>query len=200
MDLLIATTNKGKLREYQALLADLPVRLLTPLDVGLADFDVEETADTFVGNAALKAAAYAQASKLPALADDSGLAVDALDGMPGVYSARYAEDEAARIRKLLSVLDNVPDDKRTARFVCVVALALPGKDEIITAEGIVEGHIAREVCAGQHGFGYDPVFIPQGFTDCLAALPMEQKNQLSHRGKALRNLRPALTNIIEKSV
>jgi XTP/dITP diphosphohydrolase len=191
-ELLIATSNQGKLREYAALLAELPVTLLTPGDIGLAAFDVEETAETFEGNAILKAEAYAAASGRLALADDSGLAVDALGGLPGVYSARYAEDDAARIDKLLRELADVPDEARTARFACVVALAQPTDAAVITARGTVEGRIAHQRCEGEHGFGYDPIFIPDGYTECLAALPLAAKNLLSHRGNAIRALLPTL--------
>jgi XTP/dITP diphosphohydrolase len=199
MDLLIATQNKGKLREYQGMLAGLPVNVLTPADVGLNSFDVEETADTYVGNAELKARAFAGASHRIALADDSGVDVDALDGRPGVFSARYAPTPAARIEKLLGELDGVPDAERTARFVCVVALVQPGVDEVITAVGSVEGRIAAEVCDGEHGFGYDPIFIPDGYAVCMADLPPDVKNRLSHRGRALHNLLPQLRAIIQKN-
>lgn len=195
MQLLIATQNAGKLREYREMLGSSHFELVTPGDIGLADFDVEETADTFTGNAKLKATAYAARSGLPALADDSGLAVDALDGAPGVYSARYAATPEARIAKLLNALAAIPDADRSAQFVCVVALAQPEHDDIHTATGVVAGTILHEPCDGDNGFGYDPIFQPVDQSVCFAALPPAEKNRLSHRGRALRNLMPLLEQV-----
>jgi XTP/dITP diphosphohydrolase len=200
MDLLVGTTNPGKLREYNVMLATLPLNVLSLRDVGLDALDVDETADTFAGNAEHKAQVYAQASGLYALADDSGLSVDALGGKPGVYSHRYAGPDANdedRYRKLLGELEAVPDEARTARFVCVIALANPLTLDTVTTTGTVEGRIAR--APGDHlgGFGYDPVFIPDGYEAVFSALPMEVKNSLSHRGNALRQMLPILQQIAQ---
>lgn len=182
--LLIATHNPGKIREYQTLLADLPLTVTSLRAEGI-EHDVEETGATFTENAVLKAQAYAQLSGLWTWADDSGLEVDALDGRPGVYSARYAGPDATdqdRYQKLLGELSQLPDRPRTARFRCVVAIALPNR-EIHTIDDTIEGVISAQP-SGEHGFGYDPVFfIPElGLT--MAELPADQKNRISHRGKA----------------
>src|SRR5579871_1929075 len=172
-NLLLASTNAGKLKELRELTAGLPVNWLSPADVGLADMDVEETGTTFEENALLKARAYSAASKLPTLADDSGLVVDALDGAPGVYSARYAPTVEERNVKLLKAVEGVTRDSRTARFVSVLAFVVPGEITVI-AEGRVEGHIA-DGPRGTNGFGYDPIFLlDDGRT--MAELRSEEKN------------------------
>ncbi|MEX1018312.1 MAG: RdgB/HAM1 family non-canonical purine NTP pyrophosphatase [Litorilinea sp.] len=182
--LLIATHNPGKVREYRALLADLPLTLLSLDEAGITE-DLEETGDTFTANAVLKAEGYAARSGLWTWADDSGLEVDALDGRPGVYSARFGGpglDDAARYRYLLEQLQAVPDRPRTARFRCVVALALP-PHAIQTAQGVLDGEIT-DTPQGSHGFGYDPIFyLPaQGITLAQAAPAL--KNKISHRAQA----------------
>ncbi len=192
MDLLLGTHNKGKLREYKALLAEASVNLLMLDDVGLSAFDVEETGNTFEANAALKAQAYANASRLPAMADDTGLEVDALGGRPGVYSARYGSSDRERCEKLLAELANVPDDERTARFVCVIAVAQPQTDKLLTVRGTVEGRISQAIGGGNEGFGYDAVFIPDGYDVTWSAIPLAEKNRISHRGVAARKLIPLL--------
>jgi XTP/dITP diphosphohydrolase len=187
--LLIATTNPGKITEIREVLADLPVTCVALGDVGLGDMDVEETGDTFIANALLKAHAYSKASGLPTLADDSGISVDALDGAPGVYSARYGSNAEARNAKLLKVLTDISHQQRTARFVSVIALIT--RDGItVTAEGSVEGWVAPEA-RGTNGFGYDPVFLlADGRT--MAELPPGEKNGISHRGRALAKIHPIL--------
>ncbi|MBL8133213.1 MAG: RdgB/HAM1 family non-canonical purine NTP pyrophosphatase [Anaerolineae bacterium] len=191
-DLLIGTSNPGKLREYGEMLAALPLRLISLREVGLASFDLEEPYETFAENAIHKAQTFARLSGLPALADDSGLAVDALGGRPGVYSARYAPgSDADRYTKLLGELEGVPEAARTARFVCVIAAVKPD-GAVISAEGTVEGRIAFAPGEVINGFGYDAVFIPQGFEIVFSALPPAEKNRLSHRGIALQRLMPAL--------
>lgn len=194
--LLVATQNRGKLREYQRLLTEYT--LLTTVDAGLGDFDVEETGATFAENAILKARAYMQASGLITLADDSGLAVDALDGRPGVYSARYGGpglDDAGRRAKLLADLRDVPDDRRTARFMCVVAVARPGVDEVLQVEGRVEGRILHTE-RGTGGFGYDALFQPDGHAQTFGELAAEVKDGLSHRGRAVTALKPLLDDLL----
>ena len=196
--LLIGTSNPGKLREYAVLLADLPVRLLSLRDVGLESMDVEEPFETFEENAAQKAKVYAKASGLLALADDTGLAVDALGGRPGVYSARYGgPTDRDRYLKLLGEMEGVPDDQRTARFVCVCAAADPTGERLESARGTVEGQIARAPGEGTEGFGYDAVFVPDGYNVVLSAVPMADKNSISHRGNAARALIPALRRMLE---
>jgi XTP/dITP diphosphohydrolase len=188
-NLLVASTNPGKLQELREMMADLPIKWLSLADMGLDQMDVEETGDTFEANALIKARAYCAASGLPTLADDSGIVVDALNGEPGIHSARYAPTSEERNVKLLQMLEGVPDERRTARFVCVVALVTP--DQItVTAEGRVEGHVGTEP-RGTNGFGYDPIFVlDNGLT--TAELAPAEKNAISHRGRALAQIHPIL--------
>jgi XTP/dITP diphosphohydrolase len=195
MDLLIGTTNKGKLREYKALLAEAPVKLLMLEDVGLSAFDVEENGDTIEANAIIKARAYANAGGLAALGDDTGLEVDALGGRPGVHSARYGSSDRERCEKLLGELGHVPDEKRTARFACVLAIAFPQQENLMTVRGVVEGRIAWSMGGGSEGFGYDSVFIPDGYDITWSAIPLAEKNRISHRGEAAKQLLPLLKNL-----
>ena len=190
--LLIATHNPGKIEEYEELLAGLPLELTYPAQEGL-DIEVAETGASFAENARLKAAAYARASGLVALADDSGLEVDALGGEPGIHSARYAGTGASdkeRYRLLLEKLREVPWEERTARFRCVIAVATPG-GQVHTAEGTCEGIIAFAP-KGEHGFGYDPVFYLQEYGKTMADLPPETKNKISHRARAVQRAREIL--------
>lgn len=195
MKLLLATGNAGKLREIVALLQDLPLELVTPAMLGISH-DVPELGDTYAENAALKAQAYAQKSNLLTLADDSGLEVDALDGAPGLHSARFspipAASDADRRALLLHKLQDHPRPW-TARFRCVVALAAPG-DAIHFAEGICPGEIIP-VERGQFGFGYDPIFLVGETGRTMAELPMDEKNQLSHRALAIQAIRPLLIEL-----
>ena len=193
--LLVGTNNPGKIREYEELLASLAeiLQITFPAREGM-NLDVEESGETFEENARIKALAYAQASGLPCLADDSGLEVDALRGAPGVRSARYAgpnSSDVDRYRKLLDELANVPAGQRTARFRCVVALALPD-GTVRTADGICEGEIGFAP-RGEHGFGYDPIFVVAGRGGhTMAQLPPEVKNEISHRARALMAIEPIL--------
>lgn len=197
--LLIATHNQGKVREYRTLVADLDLEV-TYLDAEGVTFEVEETGLTFEENAVLKAQAYAAATGLLTWADDSGLEVDALGGDPGVLSARYGAPEARsdrdRYRLLLARLASVPEAARIARFRCVVALAAPGGG-VRTTTGVCEGRIAFEP-RGDHGFGYDPVFLvaETGYSQTMAELPPERKNQLSHRGRASQAAKLVLQEMI----
>jgi XTP/dITP diphosphohydrolase len=187
-ELLVATTNEGKLRELAALVPELRLRSLREFP-GVPV--VDEDADTFEGNARKKAVEYARATGLPALADDSGLCVDALDGRPGVLSARYAEgDDAARVRKLLGELRGVPDEKRGAGFVCALALASPDGTAVVE-RGECRGRIAHGP-RGAEGFGYDPVFLIPELGMTFGELNREEKAGLSHRGRALAKMRPHL--------
>lgn len=188
-NLLVASTNPGKLNEYREMLADLPITWLSLADVGLDKMEVEETGSTFTENALIKAQAYCAASGLPTLADDSGIVVDALNGAPGIHSARYAPTAPERNAKLLKALEGVPPEQRTARFVAVIAIVMPDL-VTITAEGRVEGHIGMQP-RGEHGFGYDPVFLVDANRTMAELLPAE-KNVISHRGRALAKLHPIL--------
>ncbi len=181
--LLVATQNRHKAEEIAALLDDLPVRVITLADID-PDLDLPETGDTFAENARQKALAAARLTGLPTLADDSGLAIDALDGAPGVHSKRFAPTDAERIAKVLDLLRDVPDARRTARFHCAVALATPA-GLVTEIEETVEGRIIRTP-RGRQGFGYDPIFQPDGFDVTLAEMELAAKNVISHRGKAFR--------------
>ena len=193
MRLVLASGNAGKLAELRDLLGDAGVDLHAQSEFGVED--AEETGLTFVENAILKARHAARATGLPALGDDSGLCVDALDGAPGLYSARYAGthgDAGANIVKLLDALRNVPDGRRDARFVCVLALLRHADDpQPLIAEGVWEGSI---LCAprGDGGFGYDPVFFDPERGMGAAELDADLKNRISHRGRALAQLRDRL--------
>jgi XTP/dITP diphosphohydrolase len=194
--LLVATNNPGKVREYEALLRGLPLTLTYPAQEGI-DIEVEERGSTFAENARLKAAAYAKASGLLTLADDSGLEVDALGGEPGTRSARYAGQGASdedRYRLLLSKLEGVPWERRTARFRCVIAVAEP-QGAVRTAEGTCEGVIAFEPRGG-HGFGYDPVFYMPEHGQTMAELEPEIKNRISHRAQAAERGRRILQELL----
>jgi XTP/dITP diphosphohydrolase len=186
--LLVATLNEGKRREIRDLLADLPLRLLS-LDDFPAIQPVPETGATFAENASLKAAGYARQTSMLTIADDSGLEVEALDGAPGVFSARYAGEDAAdsaRTAKLLAELSKVENQRRSARFVSVIAIADSGGSILHLSTGICEGQISFAP-RGNYGFGYDPVFLPQGYDSTFAELPPAVKNRLSHRAHALRD-------------
>jgi XTP/dITP diphosphohydrolase len=187
MEILLATQNKGKIKEIQEMLSGLPFTVIVPD----SDFDVEETGTTFEENARLKAKAFSEqfGNKL-ALADDSGLVVDALEGRPGVYSKRYGSSDQDRNTKLLSELEQIDDEKRSARFISVIALFGQGIDEVF--EGRVEGKIAKSI-RGNQGFGYDPIFIPEGYEQTFGELGSEVKNTLSHRAMALKQVLEFLT-------
>ena len=199
MTLLLATNNPGKLRELQAIFADLPIELITPAAIHL-DINVDEDGSTYAENAAKKAIAFARASGLTCLADDSGLEVDALDGAPGLYSARYSTKpgatDADRRAFLLSKLGGKPRPW-TARFRATVAIASPeGSVEI--AEGICPGEIIPEE-RGTGGFGYDPIFFMPELEQTMAELPEETKNRLSHRARAVQAAMPILKRIFNLS-
>lgn len=185
-DILIATGNPDKVREFSRLLQGTIFSLFTPADEGI-DINVEETGKTFEENARLKATAYAAKTKSLVIADDSGLEVDALGGEPGTLSARYAGENAsneARIALVLSRLQGVPWEKRIARFRCVIAIGLPS-GEIRLCQGDCPGYITFEP-KGRAGFGYDPIFYLPELDKTMAELTMEEKNRVSHRGKAAR--------------
>ena len=225
MELFFGTTNPGKLRELRRLVAGLPVRVVSPEDLGRAPPEVEEDGATFAENAAKKAAAFARFSGLHALADDSGLCVDALGGAPGVRSARWSDEEpgvepaspvcelpgvaaaelgpvagrAARDErnndKLLRVLAGVPDARRGAAYEAVLAVASPDGRIVAQAEGVCRGRIGHER-RGTGGFGYDPLFVPDGMGGrTMAELSADEKDAISHRGEAFRRLRASLASL-----
>lgn len=197
--LLIATHNPGKVAEYRSLLADLPLAVTWLDEVGITE-DVEETETTFAGNAILKARHYAGLTGLWTWADDSGLEIDALDGRPGVYSARYGGKgltDADRYRLVLREMESVPDEERTARFRCVVALVQPG-GKVATCDGTLEGTIARGP-KGSNGFGYDPIFYIPSFRSTLAELEKGVKNEISHRAEASAHARVKLAEMVAEA-
>ena len=195
MKLLVATSNPGKLSEVREILAPLGFELLSLTDAALPPPD--ENGVTFQDNAAAKATECAAQSGLWTLADDSGLCVDALGGAPGVRSARYAPTDEERRAKVLKGLQGVPEFRRGAHFFCAIALSAPGGRQIYRAEGRVDGRIGHEA-RGTHGFGYDPIFLPDEASGrTLAEMEPLEKNQLSHRGRALQRLRPLLERLAQ---
>ncbi len=187
-EILLATRNPDKVKELTALLGDLEIRIRTPAEFPTAP-EVEEDGVTCEANALKKAREMAAATGIPSVADDTGLEVDALDGRPGVFAARYAGERATyedNCRKLLKELDGVSLERRTARFVTVAALAMPGGHTQV-ATGTLVGVIAEE-CSGSQGFGYDPVFFVPELGRTLAELTAEEKNRISHRAKAFRSM------------
>ena len=195
--LLVATRNSGKVREFSRMLEDMSFDVVGLNDLGI-DLEVEETGTTFEENAVLKARAYAEASGELTLTDDSGLVVDALDGEPGVLSARYGGeglDDEGRVQLVLDKMKHLPGWERTARFVAVLALAgngVPGG--LATSEGVVEGAIMHQPI-GENGFGYDPVFWLASYAKTTAQLAGSQKDEISHRGAALRGLTSTLESL-----
>ncbi len=195
--LVIATTSADKAREYRQLLANAPFALTSLSDVGVT-YDVPETGQTFAENATLKARVYAELTGLLTLADDSGLEVDALDGAPGVYSKRWAGDDATdamRNRLLLERLSGLPDVQRGARYRCAIAIAAPPPRGLIgVVEGVFEGRIAREP-VGQGGFGYDPIFFVPEQGRTVGEMSAEEKDAISHRARAARAALPLLERL-----
>jgi XTP/dITP diphosphohydrolase len=193
--LALATHNAHKLRELARVCRDWPVRWITVDNHDPAAFpDVEEIHDTYLGNALLKARAVARALDVPALADDSGIEVDARGGAPGPRSARYAGDratDAENLAALIQAMKGIPAGGRTARYRCVAVLAVPDGDAI-HAEGVCEGALVGRP-SGERGFGYDPIFVPVGWDQTMAELTDEQKDRVSHRGRAFRALRARLS-------
>lgn len=188
--IVAATNNKNKLREFKEILSPLGYQIVSLKDLGI-EIEVEETGKTFEENSMLKAKAILEATGMASLADDSGLEVDALGGEPGIYSARYCEgSDADRVAFLLDKMKDVPDSKRSARFVSAITLMFTDGD-IVTARGTCEGKIAHEP-AGKNGFGYDPIFFVESYGKTFAELSPEQKNMISHRGNALSELQRQL--------
>lgn len=197
MKVVLASSNPGKIREIKALLSDLPIELIPQSELNITD--AEETGKTFIENALIKARHASSCSGLPALSDDSGISIDALDGAPGVYSARYAGKGASMldcINKVLSELKNVPDNKRTAAFHCAIALVKSADDQDpIVSEGIWPGTILH-AARGDNGFGYDPIFYVPEHQCSAAELEPDFKNKISHRGRAMSNFKKALQKLL----
>ncbi len=188
MKLILASKNRHKAQEMQAILGD-KIELVTLDAAGCGDIEIIEDGDTFEANAVKKAVTVMKATGLPSIADDSGLCVDALGGAPGIYTARFAGEDATddrNIAKLLKELEGVETSSRTARFVCVIAVAYPDR-EPVTFRGECEGYILTEK-HGENGFGYDPVFYVEEYGKAMAGLPAEVKNSISHRSRALARL------------
>jgi len=197
--LVLATRNQGKIREFRRILDAVSQGTINL--VGLEEFpqttEVEETGSTFKENALLKARSVCRETGLPAIADDSGLCVDALNGAPGIYSARFAGihgDDQANNARLLSELEKTPEEKRGAHFTCAAALVLPDGRERVS-EGIFEGSILYSPI-GDHGFGYDPLFRPHGLAISSAQMSAEEKDLISHRGKSLRAIAPHVISLL----
>jgi XTP/dITP diphosphohydrolase len=190
--IIFATGNEGKMKEVKSILADLGMEILSLKEAGI-NIDIEENGTTFEENAMIKANAIRDITQCIVLADDSGLEIDYLGKEPGIYSARYmGEDTSYTIKnnKILELLQDVPKEKRTARFVCAIAAALPN-GKVFTTRGTIEGMIGYEII-GENGFGYDPIFYVPEFGCTTAQLNMAQKNEVSHRGKALREMKEIL--------
>lgn len=191
MKIIIATHNKHKLQEMSRILSPMGYEVVTDRDLGIELTDAEENGETFLDNARIKAESGCRESGLPCIADDSGLCVDALDGAPGVFSARYSGvhgDDDGNNKKLLSELDGVPTEKRTAHFACAICVSFPDGSEV-TATGKCEGYIGYEK-KGTNGFGYDPLFMVGDRS--LAEMTAEEKDAISHRGNALKELQKIL--------
>jgi XTP/dITP diphosphohydrolase len=189
MKMIFATGNEGKMREIRQILGDMDVEILSMKEAGI-QADIVEDGSTFEENAIIKAKAVAAQTDAVVLADDSGLEIDYLNKEPGIYSARYLGEDtpySVKNQKILDRLAGVPDEKRTARFVCAIAAVLPD-GEVLTSHGVVEGRIMREV-RGENGFGYDPIFYSNDLGCGMAEVPEEEKNKISHRGRALEAMR-----------
>ncbi|MDQ6599853.1 XTP/dITP diphosphatase [Bacillus salipaludis] len=198
-EVIIATKNPGKAREFESIFAKRGIEVKTLLDFPEIP-EVEETGTTFEANAILKAEAISNALNKMVIGDDSGLIVDALEGRPGIYSARYAgehKNDQDNIDKVLSELKDVPEEERTARFYCALAVAVPNQ-ETMTVSGTCEGRILTER-KGTHGFGYDPIFYVPNLGLAMAELPSEEKNKISHRANALKKLDTVLDSILERT-
>lgn len=195
-EIIIATKNAGKAKEFIQMFEPFGITVKTLLDYPELP-DVEETGNTFAENALLKAEYASKQTGRPAIADDSGLVIDALDGRPGVYSARYAgseKDDRANNRKVLDELKGVPADSRSARFTCVLAVSFPDDRSPVLVEGNCEGTVAFKE-EGENGFGYDPLFVPEGYGMTMAQIEPAEKNAISHRAAALKKLQAVLPEL-----
>ena len=196
MTVVAATQNRHKIEEIEAITKEFDINIISRQEAGVPDIEIVEDGTTFEENSYKKAFEIMKLTGMPSVADDSGLAVDALDGVPGVYSARFSGldgDDKANNRKLLELLKDVTMEKRTARFVSVITLIFPDGKTIV-CRGECEGHIMFEE-SGSNGFGYDPLFRPEGYEVSFGQLPAEEKNRISHRAKALILLREKLKEL-----
>ena len=196
MTVVAATQNRHKIEEIEAITKEFDINIVSRQEAGVPDVEIVEDGTTFEENSYKKAFEIMKLTGMPSVADDSGLAVDALDGAPGVYSARFAGtdgDDEANKKKLLEVMKDIPMEKRTARFVSVITLVFPDGKTIV-CRGECEGHIMFEE-SGSNGFGYDPLFRPEGYEVSFGQLPAEEKNRISHRAKALILLREKLKEL-----
>lgn len=197
--IIFATKNEDKLREIRMILSDLGVPLVSMKEAGVSA-EIEENGKSFEENAVIKAKAVMELTGETVMADDSGLQIDYLDGAPGIYSARFMGEGTSYDVKntaLLEKLEGVPDEKRTARFVCAIACALPD-GRVLTCRETMEGRIGYEI-KGENGFGYDPIFFLPEYGCTSAEIPPEKKNELSHRGKALRSMREKLKEVLKEA-
>jgi len=193
-EIIVATNNQGKAKEFKQFFAQFNIKCYSLSDFDEQYSDVEETGKTFQENAILKAEAAAKFFNKAVIADDSGLVIDALGGKPGIHTARFAgqnKNDEDNMNKVLKLMDAVEDSKRSARFVAALAIKIPS-EEILVKEGYCEGNISREK-KGSHGFGYDPIFIPKGYEKTMAELSAEEKNRISHRNDAFKQLKRVLT-------
>ncbi len=194
-EIVLASSNAGKVREVEMMMKDMGIRVI-PLSETSFTEEIEENGATFEENAVIKAKAVADVLNVPVLADDSGLEIDCLDKAPGIYSARYLGHDtpySIKNQMILDKLKDVPEEERTARFVCSMALALP-YGAVITTTATMEGRIAYEI-KGENGFGYDPIFYLPEFGMSSAEISPEQKNEISHRGKALRQMKEEIAKL-----
>lgn len=196
MKMVAATNNKGKLNELVSILSKLGIEVISLEESGYYE-EIEENGKTFEENALIKAEAVMRVTGLAAIGDDSGLEIDALNGEPGIYSARYAKP-GLRKKTVLDKLRGVPEKKRTARFVCAIACVLPNGEKIIT-RGICEGKILNE-CRGEGGFGYDPIFYVPVYRKTFAEMPTELKNRISHRARAIQLMAEKLKGRLKDAV
>ena len=193
-EIIVASTNQGKIKEIKAMLKDIDIEVLSMKDVLEQELEIEETGTTFKENALIKAQSIANIVNKPVLADDSGLEVDALDKQPGIYSARFLGADTSYNIKNQYIIDALKDKERTARFVCAMALVIPGQEPILieeTMEGLINDKIE-----GANGFGYDPIFYFPPCQMTSAMMSMEEKNKYSHRAKALKKLYTILKEIL----
>lgn len=196
MEIILASNNKDKLREIREILAPMGFEVLSQSEAG-CHFEAEETGTTFTENARIKAQAAMLATGKPCVADDSGLEVNAMDNGPGVYSSRFCGEQGypKTCQKIMDIVNAAPNGDRGARFRCAVVCCFPGGDEI-ACQGVIEGSIGT-VYEGEHGFGYDPIFVPEGHTRSMACLTDEEKNAISHRGRAFREFGRKLAEYME---
>lgn len=198
LKIIFATGNQGKMREIRDIMSDLDAEILSMKEAGI-EADIEEDGKTFEENAVIKAKAVAAFTDAIVLADDSGLEIDYLDKEPGIYSARYLGEDtpySVKNKNLIERLAGVPDEKRTARFVCAIAAVMPG-GEIVTTRGVIEGRIGYEE-KGDNGFGYDPIFYVPEYGVTTAQLTEDEKNRISHRGRALSAMKTELRKRISQ--